>query len=595
MSDELKTNDRRVMGCTAQVWVAAELAPNGTVAFKADSDAELTRGLCAILVNGLSGLTPAEVANVDASCLGALGLGPEVLARSRTNGFLNMLESMKKQTRALQGELPRFPSLIVTKDGTSASGAFAEAQERYLRPDSQKVDRLVDLLQTKKIGVVAHFYMDPEVQGVLSTAAERWPHIKISDSLVMADGAVKMAEAGCKAITVLGVDFMSENVRAILDEAGYTDVAVYRMSSDAIGCSLADAAESPAYENYLSEAGKVPNSLHVVYINTSLKTKALAHEDVPTITCTSSNVVQTVLQAFAQIPEGNVWYGPDTYMGRNLAQLFASLATSASDEEVRELHPQHTRATIAAALPRLRYFEDGMCVVHHLFGGEVCQMARKGYGDAYLTAHFEVPGEMFTLAMEAKQRGMGVVGSTQNILDFIAARLGEALERPFADRLQFVLGTETGMVTSIVRKVQGMLQQSGRSDISVEIVFPVSSDAITTDKQEVSGATAATLPGGLSVVPGPASGEGCSAEGGCASCPYMKMNSLDALLTVCERVGTAGEATLAAYEPTPYSELVGGKTMAQAGCVPILHMRDFQRDKRLSDTLVADIRGRVKN
>lgn len=29
-------------------------------------------------------------------------------------------------------------------------------------------------------------------------AAERWPHINISDSLVMADGAVKMAEAGCK-------------------------------------------------------------------------------------------------------------------------------------------------------------------------------------------------------------------------------------------------------------------------------------------------------------------------------------------------------------------------------------------------------------
>ena len=38
-----------------------------------------------------------------------------------------------------------------------------------------------------------------------------------------------------------------------------------------------------------------------VYINTSLRTKAYAHEAVPTITCTSSNVVQTVLQAFAQV------------------------------------------------------------------------------------------------------------------------------------------------------------------------------------------------------------------------------------------------------------------------------------------------------
>lgn len=48
----------------------------------------------------------------------------------------------------------------------------------------------------------------------------------------------------------------------------------------------------------------------------------------------------------------------------------------------------------------------------------------------------QVPGEMFALAMEAKKRDMGVVGSTQNILDFIAAKLSEAVERPFPDTLQ---------------------------------------------------------------------------------------------------------------------------------------------------------------
>ncbi len=82
------------------------------------------------------------------------------------------------------------------------------------------------VLSTKKIGVVAHFYMDPQVQGVLTSAAQRWPNIHISDSLVMADSAVRMAEAGCQAVAVLGVDFMSENVRAILDEAGHSDVKV---------------------------------------------------------------------------------------------------------------------------------------------------------------------------------------------------------------------------------------------------------------------------------------------------------------------------------------------------------------------------------
>lgn len=91
-------------------------------------------------------------------------------------------------------------------------------------PDELKVQQLVDVLKEKKIGVVAHFYMDPEVQGVLTAAQKQWPHIYISDSLVMADTAVKMAKAGCQFITVLGVDFMSENVRAILDQAGFPEV-----------------------------------------------------------------------------------------------------------------------------------------------------------------------------------------------------------------------------------------------------------------------------------------------------------------------------------------------------------------------------------
>ena len=63
---------------------------------------------------------------------------------------------------------------------------------------------------------------------------------------------------------------------------------------------------------------------------------------------------------------------------------------------------------------------------------------------------------------------------------------------------------------------------------------------------------------------------------------------------VCERVGSpAGEALLAAFKPRPYTELVGGKTMAQAGCVPILHMRGFQKGGALPPALVEDIAARA--
>lgn len=59
----------------------------------------------------------------------------------------------------------------------------------------------------------------------------------------------------------------------------------------------------------------------------------------------------------------------------------------------------------------------------------------------------------------------------------------EAIEHSFSERLQFVLGTESGMITSIVRTVQGLLQDAQRPDIQVEVVFPVSSEAITTEAQ----------------------------------------------------------------------------------------------------------------
>src|SRR5690606_19966931 len=146
--------------------------------------------------------------------------------------------------------------------------------------------------------------------------------------------------------------------------------------------------------------------------------------------------------------------------------------------------------------------------------------------DAHVTAHLEVPGEMFALALAAQRAGRGVVGSTSNILDYIAAqvsRAGHDVEDMSPVRLRFVLGTEAGMVTAIVQQVRALLQALPRP-VEVEIVFPVADAAVV-----------ATGDAHLPLVPGVAGGEGCSTAGGCATCPYMKMNSLDALLEVLAR------------------------------------------------------------
>ena len=42
-------------------------------------------------------------------------------------------------------------------------GEFAQAQAQFLQPDREQVEQLAAVLSEKKIGIVAHFYMDPEV------------------------------------------------------------------------------------------------------------------------------------------------------------------------------------------------------------------------------------------------------------------------------------------------------------------------------------------------------------------------------------------------------------------------------------------------
>jgi len=504
-----------------------------------------------------------------------------------------------------------FPSLTISRSGLSANGTFAESQMAFLSPDGGDVATLDGSLAAANMGVVAHFYMDPELQGVL--AATKWPHVTTSDSLAMGDAAIKMVkEGGVTSIACLGVDFMAESVRAMMDAAGLQRVPVYRLSKRSIGCSLAESAELPAYAAWLGKAQATPKSLHVVYINTSLVTKAHSQALVPTLTCTSSNVVKTVLQAFAQVPGLTVWYGPDTYMGENLRTLFESVA-QLDDAAIAKLHPAHSRRTVEALLGKFEVFPQGNCVVHHMFGDSVAAQVAADYGHAYHTAHLEVPGGMFAVANEAASKGRGVVGSTSDILNFIVKTTCEALAGGGGgdgggDRtLSFVLGTEAGMVTPIVRQVQAVLAAapSDGPQVNVEVVFPVAADAVAPQAGE-------DPSGGLAVVPGAGGGEGCSAAGGCATCPFMKMNSLDALVNLADAVAQArpaadapaaagqddsaadveGPLSLRPFLPLRRGAMVAGRPAAELGGLPILHMRGLAATGQLPQALVDDILAR---
>eukprot|EP00882_Tetradesmus_deserticola_P029910 GHRQ01033545.1.p1 GENE.GHRQ01033545.1~~GHRQ01033545.1.p1 ORF type:complete len:225 (+),score=69.24 GHRQ01033545.1:316-990(+) len=100
MPAEQHQPENKVEGCVSQVWVLPELRDDGKVYWTADSDSQLTKGLAALLVLGLSGCSPAEILSLQPGFIEMLGL-KQSLTPSRNNGFLNMFLKMQKLTLGL--------------------------------------------------------------------------------------------------------------------------------------------------------------------------------------------------------------------------------------------------------------------------------------------------------------------------------------------------------------------------------------------------------------------------------------------------------------------------------------------------------------
>ena len=94
LPESLKTPDRLIEGCQSRVWLDAELAPDGTVTFRADSDALIVKGIIAMLVNVLNGSTPQEILDADLRFIDEIGLA-EHLSPTRSNGLSAMVKQMK--------------------------------------------------------------------------------------------------------------------------------------------------------------------------------------------------------------------------------------------------------------------------------------------------------------------------------------------------------------------------------------------------------------------------------------------------------------------------------------------------------------------
>lgn len=88
-----KTEQNLIDGCQSRVWLQADYK-DGLLYFTADSDALITKGIIALLIEVLSGQAPKDIADADLYFIDRIGLRDH-LSPTRSNGLLAMVKQIK--------------------------------------------------------------------------------------------------------------------------------------------------------------------------------------------------------------------------------------------------------------------------------------------------------------------------------------------------------------------------------------------------------------------------------------------------------------------------------------------------------------------
>ena len=97
-------NSRNLIdGCQSPVWFTVRME-DGKMIISGDSDAQLVKGMVALLIHVLSGHTPREVLSADLYFIDRIGLR-EHLSPTRSNGVAAMLKQLKLYALAYSSEI----------------------------------------------------------------------------------------------------------------------------------------------------------------------------------------------------------------------------------------------------------------------------------------------------------------------------------------------------------------------------------------------------------------------------------------------------------------------------------------------------------
>lgn len=214
-------------------------------------------------------------------------------------------------------------------------------KEKEIVMAPNRVEEIKRLQKEKDVVILAHYYVDGEVQEIADY---------VGDSFYLSKIATKVEQQN---ILFCGVNFMGESAKIL---SPHKQVV---MADEFADCPMA---HMVTVEKIKEIKEQVPDVAVVCYVNSTAEIKSVSD-----VCVTSSNAVKVV----SNIPQKNIFFVPDENLGRYVAQK----------------------------LPEKNFiFHDGYCHVHKSILAENVKEAKAVHPDALVLTHPECTQDVIELS-----------------------------------------------------------------------------------------------------------------------------------------------------------------------------------------------------
>tara|TARA_B100000676_G_C18065271_1_gene840545 strand:+ start:1147 stop:1557 length:411 start_codon:yes stop_codon:yes gene_type:complete len=93
LPDNEKIDENKIRGCASNLWVVGEMNEDGTMSYRHDADAWITKGTAKVLVDLLNGEHRSAIAELTLESFEGLGI-KQLLTMQRQVGFGSLVERM---------------------------------------------------------------------------------------------------------------------------------------------------------------------------------------------------------------------------------------------------------------------------------------------------------------------------------------------------------------------------------------------------------------------------------------------------------------------------------------------------------------------